>query len=169
MHFACLWMVSEWSYACFWLIRKPAKHGELKLPSNSYVWIVLNLQVYCIPVDLVKYYKNTALLSFFVSFYISISEFYMILLFLKQEFCHTLLFGRTEGDAWAKALLITFQINKKMFPIKINIWITNSWLTRKEAKSGMLLGCVQCKLWEESVIGKKLSVPRSSVFFFFLL
>lgn len=31
------------------------------------------------------------------------------------------LFGRTEGDASVKALSIIFQINEKMFPIKISV------------------------------------------------
>lgn len=77
----------------------------------------------------------------------------------------TLFWGRTEGDVWLEALSIMFQINVKMLPIKIRFWLISSWLTRKETrKSQMLLGCIQCKSWEESVTKTKPSVsPRTLI------
>lgn len=143
-------MVSEWLYACVRQMRKPSKHGESKLASNSYVWMLLNSSF---AVYLFKYYENNILKEFNIYFF-----------FFERGFL-TLFWGRTEGDVWLEALSIMFQINVKMLPIKIRFWLISSWLTRKETrKSQMLLGCIQCKSWEESVTKTKPSVsPRTLI------
>lgn len=71
-------------------------------------------------------------------------------------------FGRTEGDAWIKSFSIIFQINEKMFPIKISIWLISSWLIRKETRKSGVLGCIQCKSGEESVTGKNISASKDA-------
>lgn len=83
-----------------------------------------------------------------------------MILYLKQKYCNMVFVGRTEGDAWVKSLSIIFQINEKMFPIKISIWLISSWLIRKETRKSGVLGCIQYKSGEESVTGKKPSVPQ---------
>lgn len=86
----------------------------------------------------------------------------MYTFFLRGDFW--LFFGRTEGDVWLEALSIMFQINVKMLPIKIRFWLISSWLTRKETrKSRMLLGCIQCKSWEESVTETKPSMSQRTL------
>lgn len=59
-------MVSEWLYACVRQMRKPSKHGESKLASNSYVWMLLNSSF---AVYLFKYYENTILKEFNIYFF----------------------------------------------------------------------------------------------------
>lgn len=83
--------------------------------------------------------------------------------FFERRFL-TLFWARTEGDVWLEALSIMFQINVKMLPIKIRFWLISSWLTKKETrKSQMLLGCIQCKSWEESVTETKSSVSQRTL------
>lgn len=100
-------------------------------------------QFYCIFVDLVKYYKNTALEGVFLVCFCLFSFFFLqymsrsvsdTMLYLKQENCNTVFVGGTEGDAWVKSLWIIFQINEKMFPIKISIWLISSWLIEEGGK-----------------------------------
>lgn len=79
--------------------------------------MLLNLQVYCIPVDLVKYYKNTALEVFFVSFYFNTSVS-LISSFLNRSFATQFYLEEKKVMLELKLFQSFFKLMRKCFQLK---------------------------------------------------